>query len=417
MSRPRSVPPTGEEGAPAAMLPDAPWRDEPGTRAVIAALTAAGGAPRFVGGCVRDGLLGRPVTDVDLATRLRPEAVMAALQAAGIRVVPTGIDHGTVTAIADGRPFEITTLRVDVETHGRRARVAFTDDWRADAARRDFTMNALSADPDGTIHDYFGGAADARAGRVRFVGVPEQRIEEDVLRLLRLFRFHAHYGRGPLDPAALAAAAAFAPRLSGLPGERIGSEIMKLLSAADPVPAWRAMIDTGVSVQILGACGDIDRLAALVRVEPAPDPVRRLAALAGGCDAAALADRLRLSNAEAARLEFLLAPPPAALESPTPAALPEALYRHGRGRTVDALLLAAARPGADAVVDLARRAEEAPVPEFPLRGRDLLALGVTPGPRVGALLSAVERWWIDGGLSAGREACLEEVRRLAAQGQ
>jgi len=193
-----------------------PWMTAPETRAVVAALTADGTEVRFVGGCVRDALLGRPVKDVDIATPDRPQRVMELLARAGIRAIPTGIEHGTVTAVVGRTPFEITTLRRDVETYGRRAKVAFTDDWTADAARRDFTINALSCTPDGRLYDPFGGLADLRAGRVRFVGDPEARIREDVLRLLRFFRFYAHYGAAPPDPAALAACRALAPLLPGL---------------------------------------------------------------------------------------------------------------------------------------------------------------------------------------------------------
>ena len=218
----------------------------PETQAVLAALGADGTELRFVGGCVRDAVAGRPVKDVDLATPDPPERVTALLERAGIKAVPTGLEHGTVTAVSGGRPFEVTTLRVDVETYGRRARVAYTDDWQADAARRDLTINALSCAPDGTLYDPFGGLGDLRGGRVRFIGDPRQRIREDYLRLLRFFRFHAHYGKGGPDPEGLAAATELAAEATDLSGERVRDELLKLLAADDPLPVLELMHAHGV---------------------------------------------------------------------------------------------------------------------------------------------------------------------------
>jgi poly(A) polymerase len=215
------------------------WMTAPETSAVLVALRGEGETTRFVGGCVRDAVLRRPVEDVDLATSHPPETVMSLLAAAGLRAIPTGIAHGTVTALSGGRRYEITTLRHDVETYGRHARVAFTDDWRADAARRDFTMNAISCDPDGTLHDYFDGLADLAAGIVRFVGEPEARIREDVLRILRFFRFHARYGRGQPDPSALAACAQLSVLVPNLSKERVSAELKKILK--EPVAALRTL--------------------------------------------------------------------------------------------------------------------------------------------------------------------------------
>ncbi len=278
MSEPRGS--GGERLAPQ------PWMEAPATRAVIAALTARGAQVRFVGGCVRDALLGRPVTDVDIATPDEPGRVIELLETAGLKAVPTGVDHGTVTAVAFGRPFEITTLRHDVETYGRRARVAFTDDWTADAARRDFTFNAMSCSPEGRIHDPFGGIADLRARRVRFVGRAEDRIREDVLRLLRFFRFYAHYGAPPPDPEALSAARSLAPLLPTLSGERIAAETLKLLAAPDPAPVMGLMREQGVLAHVLPEAQRIDRLARLTAIETALglplEPVRRLAAVLEG---------------------------------------------------------------------------------------------------------------------------------------
>jgi len=258
-----------------------PWMIAPPTRAVIGALAKAGIAARFVGGCVRDALLGRPIADIDIATPARPEAVIAALEKARIKAVPTGIEHGTVTAIVDApqrpRHFEITSLRRDVETYGRRARVAFDADWAEDAARRDFTINAIYLDPDGTLHDPVGGLADLEAHRVRFVGEPARRIAEDVLRVLRYYRFEARFGDGDGDEAARAACRDAAPLLAGLSAERVAQELLRLLAVPDPVPALRMMAEDGVLAAILPEATRLDRLQRLIAFEPQPDPLRRRA--------------------------------------------------------------------------------------------------------------------------------------------
>ena len=289
-----------------------PWMTAPDTAAVLKALTKGGKEARFVGGCVRDALLGRKITDIDLATPEPPERVMKLLAEARITVVPTGLKHGTITAVVNKHPFEITTLRRDVETFGRHARVEYTDDWEADAARRDFTMNALFCAPDGTLYDAFGGIADLHARRVRFVGEAEARIREDVLRLLRYFRFYAHYGAPPPDQAALAACRSLAHLLPTLSGERVCQETMKLLRAADPAPVFALMRDQGVLEHFLPEATRIDRLAALVTIEGAvpaallerADAVRRLGALVGDSveAARAVASRLKFSNADRERL-------------------------------------------------------------------------------------------------------------------
>lgn len=389
---------------------------EPATRRVIEALARGGVAARFVGGAVRDALLGRDVVDIDIATPAPPEAVMGLLTKAGIKVVPTGIDHGTVTAVAPPRHFEITTLRHDVEPLGRRARVAFTGDWAADAERRDFTMNALFLDPDGRIHDPVGGLADLRAGRVRFVGDPETRIREDVLRLLRFYRFHAHYGRGPADRAARQACRALAGLLPTLSAERVAAELLKLLAAPDPLPALRLMAEDGVLEAVLPEARRPDRLAGLVAIEPEIDPIRRLAALieVDGTGALALARRLRLSTAQRDRLAALA-------ESPSPVALDaderaqrRALYRLGPALYRDRVLLRAAERGAGARARALLAAAEAAGPlVFPLKGRDAAALGVPAGPGIGRLLAEVETWWEAGDFRADRAQCLARLEALA----
>jgi poly(A) polymerase len=268
--------------ADVAKLPTQAWMTAPETSAVIKALTAEGAEVRFVGGCVRDAALGRAVADVDIATRDRPEVVSALLEAARLKVVPTGLKHGTVTAVVKGHHFEITTLRRDVETFGRHARVEFTDDWAADAARRDFTMNAMFLSVDGTLYDPFGGLADLEAGHVRFVGDARQRIEEDVLRLLRFFRFHARYGRGAPDADGLAACRALAHLVPTLSAERVRDETLKLLKAPAPADVLRLMAREDILGRYLAEARNFDRLAALVQLVPehaAPDALRRLAAV------------------------------------------------------------------------------------------------------------------------------------------
>jgi poly(A) polymerase len=399
-----------------------PWMKAPETLAVVAALRAGGSEVRFVGGCVRDAIVGRPVTDIDIATPDPPPRVIELLEAAGLKAVPTGIDHGTVTAVSHHRPYEITTLRRDVETDGRHAKVAFTDDWAADAARRDFTFNALSCTPDGRIYDPFGGVADLLARRVCFVGAALDRIREDVLRLLRFFRFYAHYGAPPPDGEALAAVAAMAPLLPTLSGERIANETLKLLAAPEPAPVLDLMCAHGVLTHFLPEAQRLDRLARLTVIEGArglpPDPLRRLAAVLEGGPAAARAvgERLRLSNALRRRLVD-------ALDAPAPR--PEAgcagwrvlRYRLTAETYRDRALIAwadTAAPVDDATWrDLLAITDEAPA-RFPIRARDALDIGATPGPAVGALMRELEEWWIAGDFRADRAACLAELRtRLA----
>jgi poly(A) polymerase len=400
----------------AALLPAQAWLEAAATRRLLKALAGDGTDVRFVGGCVRDALLGRAAADIDLATPDAPDAVMRKLADAGLRAIATGIAHGTVTALVESMRFEVTTLRRDVETDGRHARVAFTDDWRADAARRDFTMNALSAGPDRRVHDYFGGVADLRAGIVRFVGDPAARIAEDHLRLLRLYRFHAHFGRGAPAPAARAACAAAASALGRLSGERVRDEMLKLLAAPAPAPTLACMADDGVLGEILPSPADISVLARLVGAEPAGggDALRRLRALlpVDGAAAAALdavADRLRLSNEQRARLHAMSPALPA-----DRAALRRALHRDGAAALRDRALLARARAIASpAAVDAALGEIDAwPAPRFPLGGADVMARGVAPGPAVGRLLAAVEAWWIDEDFRPDRAACLAQLERL-----
>lgn len=396
----------------------------PPTRAVLAALTAAGGAARFVGGCVRDAALGRAAKDIDIATPLVPEEVQRRLVAAGLKAVPTGLKHGTITAVSAGRPFEITTLRRDVETFGRHATVAFTTDWREDAARRDFTINAMFADADGTLHDFFGGRDDLAAGRVRFVGDPETRILEDVLRLLRFYRFHAHYGRGAPDAAARAACRAHAAKLPTLSAERVAAELFRILAAPAPAAVLALMDEDGVLAHALPEAGDRPRLARLAEIEAAlgdavggVDPVRRLAAaLPRGADTGALARRLKLSNRDRDRLKALVSAEPAAILAADLGAWRRLLYAHGAATIADRALLEAAATDAPDRAALGRllavaRAWTRPV--LPVDGRDALALGIAEGDEIGRALAAVESWWIEGDFRANRDAALARLARAA----
>ncbi len=396
---------------------------------VLYRLNKAGYQAFLVGGCVRDAILGVPVKDIDIATHEPPETVMALLEAAGIKAIPTGIDHGTVTAVVEAAHFEITTLRLDVKTHGRRAEVVFTDDWAEDAARRDLTINALSLSQDGTVHDPFGGLDDLAAGRVRFVGDAETRITEDVLRLLRFFRFQAYYGRGPADGEALAAVEKLAPRIPTLSGERIWGEMMRLLMAPDPAAIFRLMADHGVISHLLPGAVWIERLGALAGLEAAQgaqgiaaDPLRRLAALVrmDGAIADELAVLLRLSRRQRQRLAAIAG---AALALPPEADAVSAradIYRLGTALFRDVVLLAwaAARaeaqgaPPDESFAALVALAATWPRPELPVRGEDAVKLGLSPGPAVGAAVGAVEAWWIAEDFKPGREACLAQLKTV-----
>ncbi len=378
---------------------------DPALIAVLDALPRA----RIVGGAVRDWLAGRPVADIDLATPDRPEAVLEAVAAAGLRAVPTGVSHGTVTAISGGRGFEVTTLRVDVETDGRHAVVAFTDDWRADAARRDFTFNAMSMTRDGTLFDYFGGAADLRLGATRFVGDPATRIAEDYLRVLRFFRFHARYGTCPPDADTEAALRAAVPRLSGLSVERVWHELKRIIAAPAPVPALRLMGSFGVLAAVIPEGFSLEALERVITAGAPADPVLRVAALLAA-DVAGFADRLRLSNTERERLLAIRSGP-----VPTPgdddAALRRLLADTASETLIDRCWLAG--DGAHGWAALRNRIGRMERPVFPLFGRDVVALGVAPGPRVGALLAETRAWWMARGCVDGRDRCLDRLREAA----
>lgn len=380
-------------------LTDQAWLTDPATRAVMTALEAAGGpgCARFVGGCVRNALMGRPIDDIDIATTLKPEQTEKAIRAAGLKAVPTGIAHGTVTAVADRKPYEITTLRRDVTTDGRNATVAFTDDWAEDAARRDFRLNALYADAEGRVFDPTGqGVEDAADGRIIFVGDPATRIREDYLRILRFFRFFAWYGRGGMDPAGLAACRELAPGMTRLSAERVSKELMKLLAAEDPRSAVRAMADTGVLAQVLPDADDLALFDAVVALTD--DPVERLGALLP-LDADLLhkvSEGLRLPNATRDRLTDMAQAAGDVDLDLSDHALRVAVYRHGR-RAVRELLTrrAGETPTRSSDGDRLRAlAADWDPPVMPVGGKDTAGLGVSPGPETGRILKAFETGWL-----------------------
>ena len=381
------------------------WMTAPQTLRLMEALTKGGAQPRFVGGAVRNALLEKPVADIDIATPLTPDKVQKLLANAAIKTVPTGIEHGTLTAVVDGKPFEVTTLRRDVSTDGRRAVVAFTEDWAEDAKRRDFTMNALYASAGGEVFDLVGGVDDLKAGRVRFVGDAAMRIREDYLRVLRLFRFHAWYGKGAIDADGLRAAAAEKAGLAILSGERIAKEMLRLLEAADPAPVLRLMAASGILLAVLPCETNIVRLDGLAKIDAAnffvPDAVLRLAALLPHDKVIAngVADRWKLANVQRERLAEIAGAGEKIVPYLSIREVRKLLYRLGVQPFRDRLFLkwaddAKASNGTQwrallAMADAWQR------PHFPLAGRDVMLAGVSEGPLVGRVLGEVEEWWID----------------------
>ena len=379
------------------ILPPAEWRQRKGLDRLVGIL----GEGRFVGGSVRDTLLDIAVADIDLATPLAPQVVIDRLKAADIRAVPTGIEHGTVTAVLESGPVEVTTLRRDVSTDGRRATVAFTDDWREDAARRDFTINALYADPvSGEIFDYFDGLADLAVQRVRFIGDPLQRIAEDHLRILRFFRFLARFGNSP-DTDGLDACTARAKDMMALSRERIADELLKLLVADGAISVTELMIRRGIFAPVLPEITSSERLAALAAAEVAagiaPDPIRRLSAIlpANAQVAEQVGARLKLSNVQRKRM--------VAAAAPLPDESPQALaYRFGQQTAADLLLLAGRSDDAAMIINWA-------VPRLPIGGGALVARGLAKGPDVARALRAVEdRWILEGFPEAHRVEMLAD---------
>jgi poly(A) polymerase len=405
---------------------DAAWLQQAPLRDLIAVLDRDGEEARIIGGAVRNALLGLPPGDFDIATTALPEEVVRRVEAAGFKAVPTGIAHGTITVVAESRPFEVTTLREDVETFGRHARVAFGRDWQRDAERRDFTMNALSLAADGTLFDYVGGLADIAARRVRFIGDPAQRIAEDYLRILRFFRFHAAYGEGAPNAAGLAACIAARAGLEQLSRERVRAETLKLLLARHAVPTLAAMTETGLLEAVLGGVPLLASAANMVKLEAAltlaPDAVRRLGALGVSVaeDAERLRERLRLANAEYERLAAIadgwwqIAADWAEQKARV------LLYRLGRQHFTDRVLVAWTR-SPQGVADarwhaLATLPARWSAPAFPLRAADFMARGIAKGPALGAALHAAEAAWIAHGFPTDA-ATIAAIADAAARGQ
>ena len=411
------------------------WFQDAALQRVLKLLNSDGGEARIAGGAVRNALMGHPINDADIATTLLPQAVITRAEAAGIKAVPTGIDHGTVTLVVNGRPFEVTTLRRDAETDGRRATVVFGTDWQEDAERRDLTINGLYADKDGNVIDLVGGLADIETKTVRFIGEAAARIAEDYLRILRFFRFFAWYGGGRPDAEGLRACVRGRSGLKTLSAERVWSEMKKILAAEDPGRALLWMRQTSILTDIVPESEKwgIDAIPALIEAEQSlgwsPDPLLRLVAIIPP-DAArleGLAERLRLSKAEAGFLQQW-ASAPTIPDEVTDAVFARLLYRHGvpglvarlklslasarmQARTHDAAMLRAAR--LSTLLGLAERFEK---PKFPLSGADVLKAGLPAGPKVGALLAVLENQWVDMNFSLSRDRLLERLETLADEG-
>jgi poly(A) polymerase len=392
------------------------WLTDPALRRVFAALEAEGGEARVAGGAVRNALLGEAVNDIDIATTLTPERIVRAGEKAGLGVHPTGIDHGTVTLVVGGKPFEVTTLRVDVETFGRKARVAFTDDWEADAKRRDFTINALYCSIDGKIHDPAMGYPDILRKRVRFVGSPTERIKEDHLRILRFFRFHARYGAGAPDGEGLAACIRHKSKLRALSSERIRQELFKLLEAKRASETVRLMAARNVLKVLFAHASDLRMLGRMAKIDMAqglkPDALLRLVLLAKA--PLSLHERLRLTNAEMRRLEAIakhVQPKPKLRDRERRVVL----YHLGRETWRDLVRLGWAgskdSPTSKAWSKLLAFADHWPIPRFPLTGQDLIAQGFKPSPALGRELARLEDWWIASDFQDGKDSLLRKMDR------
>ena len=419
---------------PTGKLDPEAWLTDPTTVSVLDALEAGGTEVRFVGGCVRDALAKKPVHDIDLGTPDKPEQVVALLKAADIRAVPTGLQHGTVTAVTKGKSFEITTLRRDVETDGRRAVIAYTDDWIVDSSRRDFTINAMSANRAGDVYDYHEGIPDLAHGRIRFIGRADDRIQEDYLRILRYFRFFALFGRPPYDDAAFSACRKHAQGLENISAERIQYELMRTLGATEPAEAFIMMRDAHVLEVVLPEATQIGSLRSAAWLESrglvmdglAPSPLRRLGALLGtNTDAKAVAKRLRLSNLDTARLAALLKLLPA-MKLPTDAvATRRMMHKLGAEAVVDAAVVSWACRLADIGKlphdESQARREQLEValswetPSLPIDGSDAKKAGIPHGPDIGHALRTVEDWWANNDFEPDREGCLKRLIEVATE--
>jgi len=388
------------------------WFVLPETIKVMEALNGEGGEARFVGGCVLDSLVNRKTFDIDIAVNLEPKEVIKRLEKNKIKAIPTGIDHGTVTAVVNGHAFEITTLREDVETFGRHATVKFTKDWEVDAKRRDFTINTLSANIDGEVFDYCGGIEDLRLGRVRFVGNAEDRVKEDYLRILRFFRFYAFFGQGEADSEALQACKTHAEQLKTISAERIGNEILKTLESNNIVKVWKLLSDCGVLQVVLPEARNIEALERLVELEEKfenkTSVARRLAVLLS--DDKTVAEKLKLSNNQAKEIsllreDFLLRD----IKD-----IHLVVYKEGNDVARSVLLMDAANNGESKNLrELYDAATSFRAPRLPVTGDDVIEAGITEGIRIGNILRSVEAWWIENSFIPKRVECLEKIKELS----
>jgi tRNA nucleotidyltransferase/poly(A) polymerase len=408
-------------------LAGAPWLAADAVQAVFAALSRDGDEVRVVGGAVRNALLGVEVVDVDFATTATPDRVAARAEAAGFKAVPTGVEHGTLTLVVDSRGFEVTTLREDVETDGRRAVVRFGRDWLADARRRDFTVNAFYVDAAGAVFDPLGAYGDLVSGRIRFIGKPEERIAEDRLRILRFFRFHAQYGKGELDRAGLSASIRARDGVRALSAERIGKEMRQLLVAGGAPAVLTAMQDAGILPIVLGGIGYLAPFRRLLEFETATAATAtvplRFAAL--GCrideDVPRLVERMRLTNAERDRMRAAVAVIDGFLARPDRRKARRMLYRLGEQSYRDAVALAFAWGAGAADRSPWRELLALPgawrAPAFPLAGRDVIAHGQLRGPIVGALIKELEAWWIENDFAPDETALRHRLQQMIAATQ
>lgn len=418
----RSAPTTGT--LPLLSPETVPWLGDRRLSKLMRVIAGSDEEIRVVGGAVRNALMGRAVADIDLATTALPDVVIARAKAAGMKPVPTGIDHGTVTVVIDSHPFEVTTLREDVETHGRHATVRFGRDWAADARRRDFTINALYATADGEIIDLVGGIADCAAHRIRFIGAAEDRIREDYLRILRFFRFHAIYGEADPDAVGLAACVKLADGIATLSAERIGQEMLKLVAAEAGSDVMRIMAETGILRRIVDFDADIAALARLDQVlaqlpsdlRPPAEVTLKLASLCGGDASAALhvAERMRLSNAIRDRMVAAIGWAATIDDTADARDVRALVFRAGNERCRDAFILAASRSTAqhlgERLADHVAYAVRFERPRLPVNGRDLIRVGLAPGPEVGAAIETLTKRFIDSDFTLDRDHLIATLR-------
>jgi poly(A) polymerase len=405
-------------------LGHAEWLREGALARLLVVLDCDGEEARVVGGAVRNALLGEPIGDIDVATTALPGEIIKRAQVQGFKTVPTGIDHGTVTVVIDGRPFEVTALREDVETFGRKARVSFGRDWKKDAERRDFTINALSVTRDGTVHDYTGGLADLDKRRIRFIGDPAARIAEDYLRILRFFRFHAHYGEGLPDHAGFAACISARAGLATLSRERVRAELLKTVLGRHAVPVLAVMSECGILISVLGGVALLASFSNLAKIEHAagihPDPIRHLGALAVfvSDDAQRLAEKLRLSNAEHERLASMGEHWRALAPEPSGKSARALLYRIGPDRFVDRVLIAWSRSQAGLKDPSWRALLDMPqhwiIPVFPIKAADVMKLGVEKVPMLGEILATAEDMWIASDFEADEKLLPAVISKVKA---